>query len=219
MKLEDLNIYDVGVNIQIAGALWADGETVYIIPLPNALTEAQHQGLKVATELNGDAYVEDAELVGLDMNLAEWQRFIRQTDLLEVEVLAAHDPDETGKVPKILLRKSARQISQGVSWAVFKRDGYRCRYCGIQGGDNGAVLTVDHVVTWEEGGPSIEENLVTACRRCNKVRGNKSYRDWLRHPYYKDKSRNLIMAAADANQALLHTIDDIPRMVHKPSKR
>lgn len=80
-------------------------------------------------------------------------------------------------------------------------------------------MTVDHIVTWEEGGPSTVENLVTACRKCNKIRGNTPYREWLRHPFYKKVSRNLPIVIVERNEALVHTLDAIPRMVHKPSKR
>lgn len=211
MKLDDINILDVGTKIQIAGAIWADGETIYLMPLPGALTDEQKTALPVFQ--GGTEHPVNVER--LDMNLADWQRFVRQTDLLETEVLAAHDPDETGKIPKILLRKSARQISRGVSWSVYKRDGYRCRYCG----KDGIPMTVDHIVLWEHGGPSIEENLVAACRKCNKKRGNMPYDEWLRSPYYRMASRNLIIAAAEANEDLVATLDSIPRMIHKPSKR
>jgi hypothetical protein len=149
----------------------------------------------------------------LDMDRDDWARFIRQTDLLEVEVLAATGDNK--KLAKAVIRKSQRQISQGVSWQVYKRDGYRCRYCAAEG----VPMTVDHLVLWEDGGPSIPENLVTACRRCNKTRGNTEYGAWLRHPYYRKVSRGLIMAAQEANEAVLHTLAAIPRMVHKPSKR
>jgi 5-methylcytosine-specific restriction endonuclease McrA len=214
MKLEDLNTQEIGVEIQIAGAIWADGERVYLIPLPGALTDAQQVLLD---DLPEDPSVTDDGVAAfrvLDMDLADWQRFIRQTDLLEREVLAGA-PDEAGKIPKILLRKSARQISQGVSWAVYKRDGYRCRYCGAEG----VPLTVDHVVPWEQGGPSTEVNLVACCRKCNKIKANMPFDKWLRHPYYRKASKGLIMAALSANEALLAKLDSIPRMYHKPKKR
>jgi len=221
MKLSDLNILEVGNTIQLAGAIYASGDTMYLVPLPHELTSAQEaiccdlntrdgaasfQRLREASEL-----VSNNPVKVLEMALPEWEVFIRQTDLLEVEV---KDTDAEGKVAKAILRKSQRQIDQGVSWRVWKRDGYCCRYCGI----DGVPMTVDHLVLWEDGGPSIEANLVTACRKCNKVRGSTPYAEWLRHPHYKKASRNLITAAIEANEALVATLPGIPRVKHIKSR-
>lgn len=80
-------------------------------------------------------------------------------------------------------------------------------------------LTVDHLVLWEEGGPSIPTNLVAADRRCNKTRGNMRYEDWLNSSYYRKVSKRLTTQQRDANRALLDTLDAIPRMLHIPSQR
>lgn len=52
---------------------------------------------------------------------------------------------------------------------IFKRDNYACQYCG-----KNHDLTLDHVVPRASGGKSIWTNLVTACKRCNTYKGNKS---------------------------------------------
>ncbi len=217
MKLDDLDIQDIGGAIQLAGAIWASGDTVYLIPLPDALTQAQKvfleppvKGRRVGP--NGTIHTDPVNI--LDMNLVDWQRFIQQTDLRLVEVKAAH-PEDAQKTVRALVRKCERQISQRVSWAVFKRDGYRCRYCAA----DSVPLTVDHVVLWEDGGPSIEENLVACCKKCNKTRANTPYPQWLKSSYYRKVSRNLIMVASSANEALVSKLDTIPRMLHKPKKR
>ena len=212
MKLSDLNIHDVGNTIQLAGAIYADGEKVYLVPMPDELTDEQAKMLRVVIDHAGG---EGMDLDLLDMGQDDWQRFLRQTDLLETEILAHAEENGNGKLAKAIVRKSTRQISQGVSWQVFKRDGYHCRYCGAEG----VPMTVDHLVLWEDGGPSIPENLVTACRKCNKIRGNTPYAEWMRHPFYKKVSRNLIGAAVNANDALVATLDRIPRLLHKPSSR
>jgi len=54
--------------------------------------------------------------------------------------------------------------------ALFTRDGYRCQYCGAED----KHLTVDHIVPRARGGPSTWENLVTACKRCNNLKGGRS---------------------------------------------
>jgi 5-methylcytosine-specific restriction endonuclease McrA len=97
---------------------------------------------------------------------------MRRVDTMETEIL---QKDPTGKVVKVIVRKSQRAIDSFVAWKVFKRDLYTCRYCGL----SGTPLTVDHVVLWEEGGPTIEENLITACKKCNKDRGNTRFPEWM----------------------------------------
>ncbi len=211
MKLSDLNLLDVGHSIQLAGALYADGENIYLMPLPGELTEDQLHNMNVTVIHAGSL----TRLFVLDMDREDWARFIRQTDLLEVEIMAHQYVTGNRKLAKAIIRKSNRQIAQGVSWRVYRRDCYKCRYCSA----DDVPLTVDHLVLWENGGPSIEANLVAACRKCNKVRGNKPYHEWLIHPYYMKVCRNLTVAAACANEALADTLDAIPRQVHKPSKR
>jgi hypothetical protein len=211
MKLTDINIYDVGTNIQIAGAIYSDRDRVYLVPFPHGLTDEQRGALddveRMERELKALDFAQVQRVNILDLTHEDWKVFLRQCDILEVEMLEQAEVDGQKKLVKAVIRKSARQIDQGVVWAVYKRDGYRCRYCGKEG----IPMTVDHVVTWEMGGPSIEENLVTACRRDNKIRGNLPFDEWLRHPHYRKVSKNLIIAALEANEALVATLDSIPR--------
>ncbi len=51
---------------------------------------------------------------------------------------------------------------------IFKRDGYRCVYCSSKD-----FLTLDHVVPKSKGGPWNWSNLVTACHKCNSIKGDK----------------------------------------------
>jgi len=57
-------------------------------------------------------------------------------------------------------------VSKRVRFEVLRRDGHRCRYCGASA-DDGAVLTVDHVMPQALGGGDEPGNLVAACRDCN----------------------------------------------------
>lgn len=67
-----------------------------------------------------------------------------------------------------------KAISASVRWAVFARDGFRCRYCGCQAGHGGVVLVVDHALSIADGGDNSDENLVSSCERCNIGKGAKS---------------------------------------------
>jgi HNH endonuclease len=49
---------------------------------------------------------------------------------------------------------------------VFKRDGFICQYCGRQPPQ--VTLEADHVVPRVEGGGDEFENLITACKECNR---------------------------------------------------
>lgn len=116
--------------------------------------------------------------------------------------------------PKITLRKSQRNIEQGVSWAVFRRDNFTCRYCGA----DDVPMTVDHVVRWENLGESVEENLICACRKCNKTRGNIEYPDWLNHPYYLERINKLPGECHVKNVKAWDLAIKVPLRNHKRSR-
>lgn len=99
----------------------------------------------------------------------EWKDLLYQLDTLGVHGLN-----------KIILRKSQRNIEQTVSWNVFRRDNYTCQYCA----KNDVPLTVDHIILWEKMGASVEENLIAACKKCNKTRGNKEFDEWVASDYF-----------------------------------
>lgn len=187
-----LELEKFGHTIQVAGVIYGDVDKLYLCLLP-------------------DDHLDGRKLFTLNLTQGDWEQIVRQTDLLETEVLAKASD---GKLAKVVIRKSTRQIEQGVSWNVYRRDGYRCRYCW----NDKVPLTVDHLVLWEEGGPSIEANLVSCCRKCNKARGRTQYGDWLRSPFYAKVKRNLPGKVQEDNEALLATLDAIPRKLHVVSR-
>ena len=54
---------------------------------------------------------------------------------------------------------------------IYGRDEYRCVYCGLQFPEE--ELTLDHVQPRVRGGDRSEGNLVTACRGCNTLKGQR----------------------------------------------
>lgn len=69
---------------------------------------------------------------------------------------------------------------QGMNWirqekrlAIYLRDGCACAYCGASI-ENGAQLTLDHVVAHSKGGTNEHTNLITCCKRCNDSKGARS---------------------------------------------
>jgi hypothetical protein len=56
-------------------------------------------------------------------------------------------------------------VSTRTRFEIFKRDGFRCIYCGAT--PMQSVLHVDHVLALANGGTDDPDNLVTACAGCN----------------------------------------------------
>lgn len=174
-----LEIDDFGHSITIAGALFSDGEgNAHLINLPG-------ENISVFTNHR--------------LNEADWRTVLRQVDMMPIEALTTEG--------KAIVRKCERQIDQNTAWAVYKRDGYACRYCNR----DDVPLTVDHLVLWEHGGPTIEENLLSACRRCNKLRGNMEYDDWLDSDKYRKVSGKLTEAQVADNILVVDTLSNIQR--------
>ncbi len=55
---------------------------------------------------------------------------------------------------------------------VFKRDRFKCQYCGIRPGSD--ALTIDHVCPRAQGGVSSWDNCVLACVPCNSRKANRT---------------------------------------------
>ena len=73
---------------------------------------------------------------------------------------------------------------QGSKWirptkrlAIYLRDGMACAYCG-SAQEDGAALSLDHIVAVELGGSNEAENLVTCCIPCNSSKQDLSTRSW-----------------------------------------
>lgn len=182
MKVSDVGLLKFGNTVQMTGAIYQGEGRTFLLALPG----------------------EQLGQNPIPLEVDNWEELLRQTDLMETEI---DQEVEKGVVRKAIVRKSTRQIEQTVSWRVFKRDQYRCRYCGA---DN-IPLTVDHVITWEAGGPSVEMNLVATDKRCNRQRGNMPYEEWLKSAYYQGVSRKLSPAARAQNEALVAQLPLIPR--------
>ncbi len=55
---------------------------------------------------------------------------------------------------------------------LFRRDKHTCLYCGNQLHDS--LLTRDHIKPLSRGGRDNWRNVITACRRCNTRKGNRT---------------------------------------------
>lgn len=215
MKLSDLDLLSIGNTVSMAGAVFTGEGKLLLCMFPEDRGSVMNSdGTDRMVYFVPRSRGEEGDLLDvhvLDMDQDDWQRFLRQTDVLETEIM---ESSSDGTLAKVVVRKSARQIEAGISWQVFRRDGYACRYCG----KDDVPLTVDHVILWEEQGPSIPENLVSACRRCNKARGRTRYEDWLSGPVYAKASRGLRPEVLEQNRRLTETLGSIPRTVNRKSR-
>lgn len=62
-----------------------------------------------------------------------------------------------------------KAISTRTRFEVFKRDGFKCQYCGATAEQS--ALHVDHITPVALGGGNEMHNLVTACSSCNFGKG------------------------------------------------
>lgn len=120
------------------------------------------------------------------LSLKQWQA-IRSTiaELFGDEWRHGRIEAELAKARRNYERRIARLKSLDarrpapLDWAVirsriFERDDYTCQYCWTRGGD----LECDHVVPIARGGGNLDDNLVTACRTCNRDKGAKLVGEW-----------------------------------------
>lgn len=63
-----------------------------------------------------------------------------------------------------------RSISKKIRFEVFKRDGFKCAYCGQSPPQ--VILEIDHVEAVSKGGNSDINNLITSCFDCNRGKSN-----------------------------------------------
>ena len=68
-----------------------------------------------------------------------------------------------------------KNLAKSVRFEVFKRDSFKCQYCGKSAPD--VVLEVDHIIPVSKGGDNDISNLITACFDCNRGKRDKKLTD------------------------------------------
>lgn len=68
-----------------------------------------------------------------------------------------------------------KAISKTLRFEVFKRDCFKCQYCGAEAPK--AVLHVDHIHPVAKGGTNDILNLITSCSDCNSGKGARTLSD------------------------------------------
>jgi hypothetical protein len=67
------------------------------------------------------------------------------------------------------MAEQRKALSKRLRFETFKRDGFKCVYCGSH--PPNVVLEADHITPVKEGGKNRIENLVTSCFNCNRGKG------------------------------------------------
>lgn len=71
--------------------------------------------------------------------------------------------------------RKRKGISPKVRFEVFKRDSFKCQYCGRAAPE--IVLELEHVEPHSKGGSDEILNLITSCWACNNGKGDRSLGD------------------------------------------
>ncbi|MBE7557132.1 MAG: HNH endonuclease [Anaerolineales bacterium] len=58
---------------------------------------------------------------------------------------------------------------------IIQQAGRRCGYCLRTEALLGMPMTIDHIIPQAANGPTTEENLWLACRRCNEFKGGQTH--------------------------------------------
>jgi hypothetical protein len=74
-----------------------------------------------------------------------------------------------------MAKKKTTQLSKKIRFEVFKRDDFKCQYCGKCAPD--VILEVDHIRPKAEGGKNDIVNLITSCKECNIGKGKRKLDD------------------------------------------
>lgn len=73
----------------------------------------------------------------------------------------------------LMVRRPPRKERKLTRFEIFKRDRYKCQYCGRES----KQLTLDHVMPRFRGGEHTWENVVSACVNCNRIKAGRTPRE------------------------------------------
>lgn len=65
-------------------------------------------------------------------------------------------------------------LARAIRGIVLARDGYTCQYCESEDGP----FEIDHIYPVSKGGSDSLDNLLCACRSCNREKGSKLLSEW-----------------------------------------
>jgi 5-methylcytosine-specific restriction endonuclease McrA len=100
--------------------------------------------------------------------------FLDKVDVIETYTDLIHSPSKILPLPSIVkLKDYINYNSMNVVLSrknILLRDKHQCQYCA----NKSNPLTIDHIIPKERGGSESWDNLVTACQKCNRKKGNRT---------------------------------------------
>ncbi len=116
------------------------------------------------------------------LRIVPWQKalvlwFQDKVDILEYHTAFVRSVSATFNLPSVLRLKSYVRPKKidGVRFCrenVYIRVNFTCQYCVKV--FLAKELTIDHVLPASQGGPKTWTNVVTACRKCNQTKANRT---------------------------------------------
>jgi 5-methylcytosine-specific restriction endonuclease McrA len=122
------------------------------------------------------------------LSLWSWQDTVKAVFLNRVNILSEYDREVRStslkmRLPSVIALKQYVAPSRFPAFTrfnVFLRDGFTCQYCSHR--TPTSDLTFDHVIPRSKGGLTTWENVVTACRWCNTMKGHRLPHQCGMHP-------------------------------------
>jgi 5-methylcytosine-specific restriction endonuclease McrA len=81
----------------------------------------------------------------------------------------------------ITLSRVDMPVSQAEGLKILERDGFCCKYCGLDGKasfENALIMSVDFIMPRARKGKKAPANLVACCRPCNMIKGKRVYKNF-----------------------------------------
>jgi 5-methylcytosine-specific restriction endonuclease McrA len=95
--------------------------------------------------------------------------------IIEAEIHLWHERGWIPSDPRIEKLRPPIDEWKAIRKRIFERDNYTCTYCGARSGE----LECDHVYPVSRGGNNSDNNLTTACKKCNRDKGSKTVEEWM----------------------------------------
>lgn len=110
----------------------------------------------------------------ININGNEYERKVQTFYQEDIEALIDRINNKTGDryndqgIWDSICRVERGKVSNKMRFAIYQRDGYRCRKCGRKTDD----LEIDHIMPIAKGGKTEFNNLQTLCKRCNSEKSD-----------------------------------------------
>ena len=115
------------------------------------------------------------------LKVVSWQKalilwFQGKVEILEFHTFFINSVTKSFQLPSVLRLKSfVRPAKNSIRFCrenVYLRDNYTCQYCAKKAPLK--ELTLDHVIPASKAGKKDWDNVVTACRKCNQIKANRT---------------------------------------------